>query len=466
MRTYLLIALLPWLIFFAFADGTSVGLFFGSFGGLIFLFIFGFRALRKFFSFAWFTLIVLFIMLIIDFSWPKSFLVHYSLFAATIILALFSFVTLVLHRPFTLSYAKIQAAEVYWKHPVFIQVNYWLSAVWGLVFLFYALVVLLFYLGIGTKLWMMQILPTASLVFAIGFMIFFPDVYKTRFMKKGMIAAIPGISEVNFVKMENVTIGYRTIGKGELVILTYGMLMNMHNWDPDLLKKLSEKFQVLIFDYPGIGYSTYKNMQFSMDTIVDCLYGLIDKLKLKPRAIIGYSLGGFVAQKFATKYPQMLQALVLISSMCGGDAAVWCDEEIAKKIERSLDKDTSGEEQFNQMMSIMFTAQALPRFMPRMKKIIISAAIEGLVSFEMQQKEREVVEGFRDNNQLAEQITKVKLPVLVIAGKQDMIVPFANAEVLVRKFSNAKLVSYDDAGHGLIYQYPLDIADEIKKFLA
>jgi len=402
----------------------------------------------------------------VDFTWPKSFLVHYSLFAATITLALFSFITVVLHRPFTLPYAKIQAPEVYWKHPVFIQVNYWLSAMWGLVFLFYAFVVLLFYLGIGNKLWMLEILPTASLVFAIGFMIFFPDAYKTRFMKKGMIAAIPGISEVQMIKLGNVTLGYRTIGKGPLLILLHGMLTNMHSWDPDLLKKLSENFQVLIFDYPGIGYSTYKKMQFSVATIVDCLHGLIDKLKLKPYAIIGYSFGGFIAQKFAIKYPKELKALVLIGSMCGGNEATWCDEKILQKIERASAKETSGEEQFNQMMSVMFTEATLPRLIARMKKVITTAAIEGLVSFEMQEKERQVVDSFRDNNQLAEQITKLKLPVLVIAGKQDVIVPFANAELLQKKLPNAKLVSYDDAGHGLFYQYPLDIADNIKEFLS
>jgi pimeloyl-ACP methyl ester carboxylesterase len=466
MRTFLLIALLPWLIFFAFADGSSTGLLFGSFGGLIFLFIFGFSALRKFFSLAWITLIFLIIMSAITFVWPKSILVHYSLPIATLILTIFSFVTIILYRPFTLPYAKIQAPKVYWKHPLFLRVNYWITAVWGLVFLFYTIMVVLFNFGIGTKLWMMEISPTAALIFAIGFMIIFPDAYKTKFEKKGMVAAIQGISNVQMVVLGNITIGYRVLGKGPLLILAHGSRTNMHSWDPDLLRRLSEHFQLLIFDYPGIGYSTYQQMPFSATTIADCLYGMIDQLKLKPIAMIGYSFGGLIAQKLAVKYPKLLKALILINTSCGGHKATWCDEATRQKLMRTSATEASGEERFKQMMSVMFPQEILPRFIERVKKIMISAAVEGLVSQEMQQKQRQVVDHFQQNDQLANQIAKLKIPVLIIVGKQDVIVPFANAELLKSKLPQAKLLTYDDAGHGVVYQYPIDIADNIKEFLA
>jgi pimeloyl-ACP methyl ester carboxylesterase len=466
VRTYILIALLPWLIFFAFADGTPAGLLFSSFGGLICLFIFNWGAVRKFFSFAWVSLIFFLIMFAAHYFGPKFILVRYNLFAATLVLAVFSFVSLMLHRPFTLSYAKIQAPKVFWNHPVFMHVNYWLTAVWGLVFLFYAVLVLLFSFGFGTKLWMVEILPTVALVFAIGFMILFPDIYKSKFIKKGMVAGIAGISEVQLAELGNITIGYRMLGEGPLLILANGAFTNMHSWDPDLLKKLSKNFQVLIFDYPGIGYSTYQQMPFSAETMVDCLYHFIDKLKLKPAAIVGYSMGGLIAQKFAVKYPNKLKALVLISTTCGGCEATWCSAQTLQKIERVAAKKISGEEQLDRMLSVMFTPESLSRFAIRTKKIITSAAIEGLVSDEMQQKEREIIEGWRTDDQLAQQITELKLPVLIIAGKRDEMVPFVNAELLEKKFSQAKLVAYDDAGHGVMYQYPLDVAGSIKEFLS
>lgn len=466
MRTYILIALLPWLIFFAFADGTSLGLSFSSVGALLFLFVFNWKAIRKFFSFAWVSLVFFLIMYVSHHFGSEFILVRYNLFAATLVLAVFGFVSLMIHRPFTLPYAKIQAPKVFWNHPVFIHVNYWLTAVWCLVFLFYAALVLLFNFGFGTKLWMLEVLPTVALVFAIGFMILFPDIYKNKFIKKGMVAGIAGISEVQLAELGNITIGYRTLGEGPLLILTNGAFTNMHSWDPDLLKKLSKNFQVLIFDYPGIGYSTYQQMPFSAETIVGCLYNFIDQLKLKPIAIVGYSMGGLIAQKFAVKYPNKLKALVLISTTCGGCEATWCGAQTLQKIERVAAKKISGEEQLDRMLSVMFTPESLPRFAIRTKKILTSAAIEGLVSNEMQQKEREIIERWRTDDELAKQIVKLKLPVLIIAGKRDEMVPFANAELLAKKFSQAKLIAYDDAGHGVMYQYPLDVADSIKEFLS
>jgi len=465
MRSCILIALLPWLIFFAFVDGTPAGLLFSSLGGLICLFVFNFAYIRKFFSLAWVSLFFFLIMFGAHFANPEFFLVRYNLFVATAVLAVFGFISLILRRPFTLSYAKIQAPEVYWKHPVFVRVNYWLTATLGFVFLFYAVVVLLFNFGVGTKLWMLEILPTSALVFAIGFMIIFPDLYKNKFIKKGVIAAIAGISEVKLADLGNVTIGYRILGKGPLLILANGALTNMHSWDPDLLKKLSETFQVLIFDYPGIGYSTYKQMPFSAETLVDCLYNLINKLELKPVAIVGYSFGGLIAQKFAVKYANKIKALVLIGTTCGGSEATWCNAQTLQKIERAMNKEIPGEERINQMLSIMFTKEALPRFVMRMKKILTSAAIEGLLSVEMQQKQQQVIERWRADNQLAKKIAKLKLPILIVAGEQDEMVPFANAKLLQQKLSQAKLVSYDNAGHGVIYQYPLDIAGSIEEFL-
>lgn len=465
MRTYILIALLPWLIFFAFADGTSVGLSLSSIGALIFLFVFNWRAIRRFFSFAWVSLVFFLIMYIAHHFGPKFILVRYNLFAATLVLAIFSFISLILHHPFTLSYAKIQSPKVFWNHPVFIHVNYWLTAVWGVVFLLYAALVLLFNFGFGTKLWMVEILPTAALVFAIGFMIIFPDIYKNKFMKKGMVAGIVGMSEVQLVKLGNITIGYRTLGEGPLLVLVNGAFTNMHSWDPDLLKKLSESFQVLIFDYPGVGYSTYQQMPFSAETIVDCLYNFIDQLKLESVAMLGFSMGGLIAQKFAVKYPKKLKALVLIGTTCGGREATWCSAQALQKIERVAAKKTPGDEQLDRMLSVMFTPESLFRYAARMKKIITSAAIEGLVSHEMQQKELEMIERWRTDDELAKQITKLKVPVLIIAGKQDEMVPFVNAELLAEKIPNAKLVAYDDAGHGVMYQYPLDVAGSIKGFL-
>jgi pimeloyl-ACP methyl ester carboxylesterase len=465
MRTYILRGLLPWIILFAFADGSAQGLFYAAIGGLLVLFIFNFYSLKKFFLLGWVTLLFFIVMLFISFAWPESILVKYDLLIANAVLTVLCFTTLIARRPFSLPYAKMLTAKIYWQHPLFIIVNYWITAVWGLAFLFYTILIILFMLGIGNKLWMLQILPVAALVFAIGFMVLFPDYYRRRATRQGTVASLPNISVIKTVNFGNVQIGYRLLGQGPLLVMVPGALMNMHHWDPDMLAQLSKNFQVLLFDYPGVGYSSYQNMPFTAEKLADCLYNLIDKLQLQIKAIVGYSMGGWIAQKYAVKYSQNVAALVLIGTTCGGPNAVWCDKTVEQKLETCVSDDISSEEQFANMMSVMFPQLIIPRIFNKIMKIFVAAVLEGTPKKKMVQLERQIIDDWRIDNQLVKQISELDLPVLIISGLQDVVMPPENAKLLQTKFSNSKLLEYDDAGHGVIYQYPLDIADNIRDFL-
>jgi len=371
MRTYILKSLLPWLIFFAFADGTVAGLLYGAVGGLVCLLIFDFYPLKKFFVLDWSGLLFFTCMIVVSFVFPKSMLIYYSLLLATVLLTVVSLITVIVKKPWALAYAKIQTPRSYWHHPVFISVNSWVTVVWGVVFLVYAVLLVLFNVGIGAKLWMLQILPTAALVFAMGFMLIFPDFYREKTLKQGGVAAIDGISKVHIAKLgPNVEMGYRLLGKGPLLVLAHGAQTNMHSWDPFFLQRLSEHFQVLIFDYPGVGYSVCQNLPFTAETIANCVHGILDKLKLRASAIVGYSMGGLIAQKYAVDYADEVTALILISTTCGGDEAVWCDGSVKQKLKKvALGEEMSGEKRFHEMMAMMFSKEVFPRVFAKIKTI-------------------------------------------------------------------------------------------------
>lgn len=465
MRTYILKSLLPWLVFFAFADGSPTGLLFGASGGIICLLLFDFYQLKKFFVLDWTSLIFMLAMLVVHAFWQQSILVYYSLLLATIVLTLVSFITLALKCPWTSSHAKIQAPRAYWQHPIFLRVNIWLTAVWGLVFLFYTLLIIFYNLGIGDKLWMLQILPTAGLIFGMAFMLLFPDVYRERLTQKNSVAGISGISGVRTVKFGNVELGYRLVGEGPLLVLAHGAQTNMHSWDPDLLRSLSEKFQLLIFDYPGMGYSSYKNMPFTAKTIANCLYGLLHELALTPRAIVGYSMGGYIAQYYALLHPKNLQALVLIGTTCGGKESVWCGDAVVAKLKRGSAKEISGEECLQAVLEVMFSEDLVMRMRAKFNAIFVAAVAEGVISQEMLQHELELMNTWREDNWLPDALSKLEVPTLIITGLQDVVMPPENAKLLERIIPHTKLIEYDTAGHGVIYQYPLDVANNIKDFV-
>lgn len=465
MRSKIIKSFLPWLILFAFADGSLLGLKIGTIGGLLCLLIFNFQSLKKKFVLDWVTLIFFLLMQGVGAGFPNSIFVKYNLLCATIVLTLVCFITLAIRKPFSLQYARAQAPKVYWYHPVFLRVNDWITGVWGVAFLFYSASIILFNYGIGTKLWMLQVLPTSALVFVLGFTILFPDIYKDRIMRQGGVATIPGISEVKRISLGNVEIGYRLLGKGPLIVLAHGSCGNMHTWPVDFLKKLSVNFQLLLFDYPGTGYSSYKQMPYTAETIANCINSLVDKLQLKPLAVLGFSMGGYIAQAYAIKYSAKIKALILVGSNVAGKLATICDDEVKQKLIRGSSREMTGEERLQNILSIMFPAKVLPRVSEKMRQTFTAAALEGVVSKEMAEREYDLMKDWFSDEASFNALSNLNLPVLIISGSEDVIVPHENAKILDKTFKKAKLIEYDDAGHGIIYQYPLDVAANVKGFL-
>ncbi|MBU1558785.1 MAG: alpha/beta hydrolase, partial [Gammaproteobacteria bacterium] len=338
-----------------------------------------------------------------------------------------------------------------------------LTFFWGTCFLVSSISTALYYFGGQPNLlWMIKIIPTAMLVLAILLTIVFPDLYKARRMRKGGVSSIAGISEVKKVALGNVTIGYRTLGKGPLLILLNGSHMNMHHWSPEFLKRLSAYYQVLIFDYPGIGHSSYENMPFTAEKIATCLKRFIEKLNLTPFVMVGYSMGGKIAQVFANHYPKHLRALVLIGTDFGGPKIIQCGEH-AREVVTSIGEDVT---ELQAYLPLFFPESVLPRVEHKMEQIVLSASLEGAPSKEMLEKEGELSARFSADDSNRKALNHLLVPTLIVSGALDELIPTENASLLSETISGAHLMEYPDAGHGVVYQYPLEVADYIHNFLS
>ena len=388
----------------------------------------------------------------------KTPLVQYSVLIAYLFLAVLSFLTLLLRVPVTLQHAKVRMSAQHWHHPIFIGVNYWITTAWGFVFLLCGIAVALFYMGFGTKLLMFSVVPVVLIVSGIFFTALFPDKYKEKMTKEGTIAALPGISGTKTVAIGSVKIAYRVLGHGPLIILAAGARMNMHHWDPDLLKHLSQNFTVLIFDYPGVGHSDYKQMPYTAKQLASYIDNMIEALKLKPVALVGYSIGGMVAQAFARKFSKKIKALVLISTSADGSQS--------EKYE-NLKQDYTGvnREDYDVILNQYFSDDVIPRMKEKMYRIYDSAVFEGAITQKIVDEQKKLLVDWYGDDTNVDKLKQLKLPVLIIVGKQDKRIPPSNSLMMKKIFKNAKLVEYDDAGHGVIYQYPTDISGEIKGFL-
>ena len=460
MRGYIIKGFLPWILFLAFADGSVTGVGLGGMLGITCLLSINFPSLKRWFILDWSALIFLLSMVFIVFGFHYYKIAIYDLLASCIILTLVCFVSLPIRIPVTQQYAKLRVAKIYWKNQIFLNTNFWLTFFWGLMFLCAAISAGLQLYGIGSQKWMMQIIPTICVVAGIIFTILFPDTYRDRKVKQSTIGSINTISDVDQIVLGDLTIGYRILGEGPVLVLANDAYMTMHTWDPDFLKRLGMKFKVLIFDYPGIGYSNGDHLAFDTETIAAYLKRMLEKLALKPQAIIGFGMGGYIAQQFVMDKRNKDVSLILINSNLPGKEAKQANEQITQRLIKQAHK------KLYNSLSYLFPEEAPDRVIDKLREVSESAnLLDGKIPTEIIEKQTSLIDKWHKSTEPAHLTEQLKSPALLITGIKDMIVPAENAELLAKKLQHAKSVSYEDAGHGVIYQYPFDIADHIVEFL-
>lgn len=463
MRAAIIKAFLPWLVFFSFANGSISGVKIGTICGLFFLFLFNRGALKKGFLLDWGTLIFFLFLPILGPGFNHPLITQYSLLWANIILTLICLLSFLTSRPVTLQYAQLVTDKIYWQNPILLKTNHWITFGWGIAFLLSSITIGVYYADIASRLWMIEILPTVFLISAIGFTITFPDTYHARTLAKAsQIFEIPNISPLQYIHMHDKTdIAYRTIGEGPVIILIQDAYINMHAWDVDFLRRLASHFQLLIFDFPNTGHSSTSTMTYTAQSLAHCMKEIIGQLNLKPLAILGSGTGGFVAQTFILNYPKQTKTLILINTDRGGKKAIKNNTASLQDFGKLFLKENT--ERISDVASYLFPHDVVPRLENKISKVLMSDELTGKLSKSNLKLLQQLISNWYNNDQ--PQTKKISLPTLIIVGLKDMLIPYQNAKELKLSFKNSTLIEYDDAGHGLIYQYPFDLADQIKKFL-
>jgi pimeloyl-ACP methyl ester carboxylesterase len=283
-----------------------------------------------------------------------------------------------------------------------------------------------------------------------------------------MSAASAGVThsdaETLSVEVAGARIAYRRFGRTAdlpLVMLQH-FRGNLDNWDPALTDALAAEHEVILVDYPGVGSSTGE----PSNTIASTARQMIafgDALGLDRIDLLGFSIGGFVAQEIALVRPTLVRRLVLAATGPKGAPGMhgWRDDIAAA---------ARGESNPENLLYIMFahteTSQAkgmefLGRFLERQEgrdaptsDAVRDAQYDAIVEW-----------GIPDHAAL-QRLTGIKSPTLVIQGDDDLMIPTKLSHLLAGLIPDAQIRIYPDAAHGSLFQYPTEVAAEVNAFLA
>jgi pimeloyl-ACP methyl ester carboxylesterase len=120
------------------------------------------------------------------------------------------------------------------------------------------------------------------------------------------------------VHANGIEIGYKLIGSGEPLVMIMGLGSTMDHWPEDVIGTLSKKYQLIILDNRGMGYTTANDTAFTYKLFADDVIGLLDALKVRNANVLGFSMGSTITQELLLEYPQRLNKAVIYATSTDG----------------------------------------------------------------------------------------------------------------------------------------------------
>lgn len=242
------------------------------------------------------------------------------------------------------------------------------------------------------------------------------------------------------------------------LVLVQGMGSTHHFWmglDADLAKH----FNVLVYDNRGVGRSSVPITGYSIKDMEKDLSAILKEIGWTKYAILGVSMGGFIAQKHAILHQEKLSHLILASTHPGVFHAVF--------------------PKFSSIQMLSLTNKfVLDMNLPVVQKLVSGTDLsktrpELLKRLDLSRKLSDIpYYGYQGHVRAGMTFTgikheKITIPVLLIHGANDKVVPVTNVDRFYKRFKNTKVVSklYQDAGHLVLWEKQESVVQDILQFL-
>ena len=268
---------------------------------------------------------------------------------------------------------------------------------------------------------------------------------------------------VQTARVAGTTFAWAELGSGSPLLLLNGTASPMNEWDPAFLAGLALKHRVIVFDYPGLGDSGRAPSTWNFDAVSDWVSEFIGQVSPgAPVDVLGWSMGGFIAQRLAVRHPTNVRALVLAGTNPGGSQTVLGPQWV-----QDIDSSSSSDADYLRTNYPASGRAAGKRFLDRLSVAIDSGAypeadtpdatLAAMVAAEDPWLSSDV--NLRD-------LRTITKPTLVITGRQDLITPAINSTRIAALIPGSKLMLVPNAGHSFVFQQPASVTATINTFVA
>lgn len=253
-----------------------------------------------------------------------------------------------------------------------------------------------------------------------------------------------------FIEAKGVRFAYRRFGAetGTPLVFLQHFRGGMDNWDPLVTDGLGQGRPVILVNYAGVA-SSGGTPATTVDGMADGIADFVQALGLPQVDVLGFSIGGFVAQSFTHRYPGLVRRLVLVGTGPRNGEA-----NPDKRVMQVAGNPVPSEEDFLYLFfSPSEASQAAGRaFWKRRHERQEQDPPSSVDALKAQFAS--IIDWMQPRGERYAYLKEIGQPTLVVNGNDDIMVPSINSFTLQQHIPNAQLILYPDSGHGSQFQYP------------
>lgn len=259
-------------------------------------------------------------------------------------------------------------------------------------------------------------------------------------------------------QVNNINIYYEIHGEGEPLVLVAGLGSDSQSWQ-FVINDLSNHFQTIIFDNRGVGRSDSPSPPYSIEDMATDLLKLLDYLNIERMHILGHSMGGFIAQEFAIKYPERVRKLILESTApISSKRNNFLFNNLYKAWKSGMDMELW----LQQFLFWIFSTKTMEN------EKFISSYVKYTLDYPYPQS----IEGFHGQIKAIEEfdarnkLHKIQSETLIMIGEEDILIKPKEAELLYQGISRSSYPTYiEKAAHSIHSEASKSFTNSVLGFL-
>ncbi|MBS2006582.1 MAG: alpha/beta hydrolase [Cyanobacteria bacterium SZAS TMP-1] len=247
----------------------------------------------------------------------------------------------------------------------------------------------------------------------------------------------------------------------QTLVLVMGYGGSLRIWPESFVDKLAENYDVITYDNRGTGLSFLPEDEsaYTTQSMAGDLEEVVNPLGIERFHMLGYSMGGCIAIEYALQYTPKVQSLFLLSTTGGGSAYTRPDKALSTAMANPQGKTLWEIYQFT--FALMYSPESYLKVEPKLKEIYEAAKFnptrpKALLGHSNAFKYFDA----------AERLSKLTMPVTVLTGAEDRLMPPENSQALHRAITNSTLVVVPGCEHGVHIEMEDLVVSEIGKLTA